>query len=68
MKATLPAINRHISSRFPELDIELVKGNGYFYFSGDDGMGIESIYVCHLNQCDMDWWISTVDASIEAAQ
>jgi hypothetical protein len=69
MKATLPQINADIARRHPGLDIELVKGKGYFYFAGHDGMGlgIDSIYVCHLNQCDLDWWLENVNENIERA-
>jgi len=38
-------VNRAIRARFPGLDIEVVRGAGYVYFSGDDGWEIESLYV-----------------------
>lgn len=41
------------------LPLELVKGEGYFYFVFDDGAIWEShsIYVCFLNQLSVDRWL-----------
>ena len=38
--------------------IELVKGNGYFYFIGDDvDIDISGVYVNSLNQLTLKQWI-----------
>jgi hypothetical protein len=50
--------------------VELVKGEGYFYFASLDdrciaqAKDLESIYVCHFNQMTPAQWRSTVAASI----
>jgi hypothetical protein len=42
--ANMAAVNKAIKSRFPHLDIEVVRGDGYVYFDGADGFDkIESI-------------------------
>jgi len=57
MKATLKKLNAIIAKDYPKLNIELVKGDGYFYFIGDDGFDeIDSIYMNALNQAPLDRW------------
>lgn len=41
--ANLTQVNKVIKQRFPELDIEIVRGEGYVYFIGEDGENIEPI-------------------------
>lgn len=44
--ANLKITNRKIKARFPDLDIEVVRGDGYIYFDGNDGFDkIPSIMV-----------------------
>lgn len=46
------SINKAIKKEFPNHDIEVVIGDGYFYFDGDDGFDkIESIYVEPKSVC-----------------
>lgn len=43
--ANMKTVNYHIKNHFPDLDIELVKGDGYFYFDGKDGFDkVNSIF------------------------
>jgi hypothetical protein len=68
---SLAQLNSAIVSEFPGLDIELVKGSGYFYFSGEDGLrlSIPSIYVCHFNHMTGEQWAAVIDvvrAAIES--
>ena len=43
--ARMAQVNKAIKAEFPELDIEMVKGRGYFYFSGSDGFGmVDSVF------------------------
>jgi len=51
-------LNKWIADTFPHLGkIELVKGNGYFYFCADDWrLDIQSIGVCHLNHGTIYQW------------
>ena len=42
---SLKKVNKAIQDEFPDMDISLVRGAGYFYFVGDDGMDlVESIF------------------------
>jgi hypothetical protein len=40
--------------------VELVKGNGYWYFSGGDAMGwySSSVMVYHLNALTVEQWVA----------
>lgn len=63
---TIKRLNKEIKARYPDLDIELVQGEGYFYFDGDDGLDkIESIYVFRLNQPSLAWWIQELTYQID---
>jgi hypothetical protein len=35
--ANFKEVNQAIKNKFPALDIEVVRGVGYFYFDGEDG-------------------------------
>ena len=42
--ANFRKVNAEIKKQFPDLDIEVVRGVGYVYFSGEDGFNkIDSI-------------------------
>jgi len=52
---SIPAVNRAIAHLG---DIELVKGNGYFYFAGDTvSVWAESVYVYRINELSLERWI-----------
>lgn len=34
--ANFQEVNKAVKSKYPNLDIEVVRGEGYIYFSGDD--------------------------------
>ena len=43
--ANMKTLNKSIKFRFPDLDIEAVRGDGYVYFIGKDGLDVvDSIY------------------------
>lgn len=43
--ANFKKVNKEIKNTFPNLDIEVVRGDGYVYFDGVDGFDkVESIY------------------------
>jgi hypothetical protein len=43
--ANMAAVNKAIQKRFPALDVEAVRGDGYVYFTGADGFDVvDSIY------------------------
>lgn len=35
--ANFKEVNQYIKKNFPKLDIQAVRGEGYVYFTGDDG-------------------------------
>lgn len=43
--ANFNQVNKAVRQKFNTLDIEVERGEGYVYFSGDDGLEIESIMV-----------------------
>jgi len=44
--ANFRTVNAALARAFPDLDVSVVRGDGYVYFDGDDGYGkITSIYV-----------------------
>ncbi len=65
-KFTCKTISKALLAMFPQFSkIELVAGNGYFYFGeilNKDGsyshLNVASIYVCRLNHMSLDKWIS----------
>jgi len=64
-QVTIKNLNAEIARRYPSLDIELVKGRGYFYFDGDDGFdAIDSIYVFALNQMGFKQWMEYIESNI----
>ena len=69
MKATIKNIQDHIDAKYPEFEVTFYKGNGYFYFMGDTylSQNIDSIYMPHLNCAPFEWWIESVESSIDEA-
>lgn len=64
---TCKQINKVIQQKYPNL--ELVRGDGYFYLLGTIGDTVNhdvanwpegSIYVCRLNHMTMEQWIDTI--------
>ena len=44
--ANFKTLNKQLKAKYPDLDIEVVRGDGYVYFDGEDGLGkIDSIYI-----------------------
>lgn len=65
--ATVRTINTFIADSFPQVKVEFVKGNGYFYFvNNTDGAYNEpdSIYVYALSHMDCGKWFETVSVHI----
>tara|TARA_R110000824_G_scaffold39657_1_gene119686 strand:- start:975 stop:1178 length:204 start_codon:yes stop_codon:yes gene_type:complete len=59
--ANIREVNIAVKKAFPALDIEVVRGDGYIYFDGDDGFDkIDSIYI-HPVTADDD---TLIDAAI----
>jgi len=43
--ANFKQVNKAVSKQFPELDVEVVRGDGYIYFAGKDGYNkLDCIY------------------------
>lgn len=64
MRATLKNLNEFIKQECPDLDIEMVKGKGYFYFIGEDGYNCESIMVFALGHMPYEQWLSHIQNAI----
>lgn len=60
---TLRTVNKAIAHLG---DIELVKGNGYFYFAGDSvNVWAEGVYVYRLNELSLERWVEEAKAAME---
>jgi hypothetical protein len=44
--------------------VELVKGNGYFYWDGKAFDVWESVYVKHFAHAPFDWWMKILEANL----
>jgi hypothetical protein len=62
--ATINKINAAIANH----DVELVKGNGYFYFAAcdDDAPEIPSVYSMTLHCMSLEDWVAHVDDAVWA--
>lgn len=59
---SIPAVNRAIAHLG---NIELVRGNGYFYFFGDDvNVWAESVYVYRINELSLARWVEEAQSAI----
>tara|TARA_B100001094_G_C18160751_1_gene789161 strand:- start:239 stop:481 length:243 start_codon:yes stop_codon:yes gene_type:complete len=67
MKATIKNLNAYIQARYSDLGLEFVKGEGYFYFVGNDDLYVESIMVYALNRCGYAKWCEMIDGQIYQA-
>lgn len=45
--ANFAAVNKAIRKQFPALDIEAVRGDGYVYFDGNDGLDVVASIYAH---------------------
>tara|TARA_B100000579_G_scaffold394177_1_gene371352 strand:+ start:853 stop:1113 length:261 start_codon:yes stop_codon:yes gene_type:complete len=67
MKPTIKKLNTYLQARVPQ--IQVVRGNGYFYFADSDDSPIcvnlpESIYVCYLNHLTLEQWHLEMDQAV----
>ena len=46
-------------------DLELVKGEGYFYWVHPEFTDIPSVYVCHYSHMDAAGWKLVLNSAIE---
>lgn len=55
---TTKQVVKAIKAKFG-VDVEMYKGNGYYYFEGDcvDGCQSTSVYVNTLNQLSLEQWL-----------
>lgn len=58
---TAPTIQK-INQQIAEHDVEIVKGNGYFYFAAiiDDAPEIPSVYTMRLRDLSLEEWVEHV--------
>ncbi len=65
---TMKKLNQYLGALLPHF--ELVKGNGYFYFSHRPDAPTysvvpESIHICHLNHMSGEDWTKTIKYAVE---
>jgi hypothetical protein len=65
--ANMIKINKAIKRQFPDLDIEAVRGDGYVYFRGDDGLDVVASIYAHPPVTPTDDMIRMCLANIAAA-
>ena len=58
---TAPTIAK-INAAIAKHGIEIVKGNGYFWFFGE--IDIPSVYTCHLRDLTLEQWVQHVEDAI----
>jgi len=64
MKLSIPTINKAIKKLGG--DAELVKGEGYFYFTSPKVMwDTHSVYVCKINHLDLEYWMEEYKLFVE---
>ena len=65
MKApTLKSLNDFIAYTYPDINTELVKGEGYFYFT-EDLFDVDSIMVPYLKHFTKQRWIEEINSAVE---
>ena len=65
MKApTLKSLNEFIDYTYPDINTELVKGEGYFYFT-EDMLDVDSIMVPYLKHFTKQRWIEEINSAVE---
>jgi hypothetical protein len=65
MKApTLKSLNEFINYTYPDINTELVKGEGYFYFT-EDMLDVDSIMVPYLKHFTKQRWIEEINSAVE---
>jgi len=55
--------NFNIALKKSGFNVELVKGYGYFYYSGTD-FEIPSVYVNSYIQCTPEWWQGELNSAV----
>lgn len=62
---TAPTIQK-INQQIAEHGVEIVKGNGYFYFAAirDDAPEIPSVYTMRLRDLSLEEWVEHVKDAI----
>lgn len=71
-RATMKALNQYLDTiKLDRFCYELVKGQGYFYFSHKEEAPVNtpepppSIYTCYLHQATLQQWKEMIDGSID---
>jgi|TARA_R110001632_G_scaffold101556_1_gene209291 hypothetical protein len=61
---TLKSLNEFINYTYPDINTELVKGEGYFYFT-EDMLDVDSIMVPYLRHFTKQRWIEEINSAVE---
>lgn len=58
-RATVPAVNKALKAQGFQAEVELVKGDGYLYFTYDNGKRFDthSVYVPRVTDLSFDRWM-----------
>jgi len=62
--ANFKQVNAAVSRAFPDLDIEVVRGEGYVYFAGEDGFDAVRSLMTHPVSTPTDVLINSCVAQI----
>ena len=63
--ANFKQVNKAVKAKFPTLDIEVVRGVGYVYFDGEDGLGVVDSIMTHPTSTSTDDLIRLAIDAIE---
>ena len=64
---TMKRVNQALTAKYGE-GIELVRGEGYFYFMGNLVPSMPSVFVYRLNHLSLDRWLYEAEAAIAAEE
>tara|TARA_R110001606_G_scaffold360260_1_gene513265 strand:- start:477 stop:728 length:252 start_codon:yes stop_codon:yes gene_type:complete len=61
---SLKSLNEFIKYTYPDINTELVKGEGYFYFT-EDLLDVESVMIPYLKHFTKQRWIEEINRAVE---
>tara|TARA_R110002012_G_scaffold257539_1_gene437806 strand:- start:15 stop:233 length:219 start_codon:yes stop_codon:yes gene_type:complete len=61
---SLKSLNEFIKHTYPDINTELVKGEGYFYFT-EDLLDVESVMIPYLKHFTKQRWIEEINRAVE---
>ena len=61
---SLKSLNEFIKYTYPDINTELVRGEGYFYFT-EDLLDVESVMIPYLKHFTKQRWIEEINRAVE---